>query len=143
DLRNGSSTTWEMLSPPLRQAHTIIYDSKRDRMVMFGGTDGTPRNDTWALSLKGNLGWELLQTVGEVPPRLMHHSTIYDPVRDRMIVLAGLGNADSSVWALSFGDGNRWTQLEQTGDRPGVSNSGQAIYDSRGDRLIFLSGLVS
>ena len=41
--------------PPPRNGHSAIYDPVRDRMIVFGGVDGsTYRNDAWALSLSGS-----------------------------------------------------------------------------------------
>ena len=88
-------------SPPKRAFHTSIYDSRRDRMVIFGGrwedyqATGTPWNnlaDTWALSLGPSPADGYWYTLGPgIPPDpRMGHAAIYDPVRDRMVVWGGM-----------------------------------------------------
>src|SRR5258706_5273345 len=47
---------WTLLTPigtppSPREAHAAIYDPIGDRMIVFGGTDGTLRNEVWSLSL--------------------------------------------------------------------------------------------
>ena len=37
---------WVELPPPTRASHAAIYDPVRDRMLVFGGSDGAFRNDT-------------------------------------------------------------------------------------------------
>ena len=49
-LWNGSSWTQASpaASPPARMTHAIAYDSRRERVVLFGGSDGTRTfGDTW------------------------------------------------------------------------------------------------
>jgi len=54
-LRLDSTATWTFLSPsagtppPAHQGHTAVYDSGRERMILFGGYDnsGFPADDTW------------------------------------------------------------------------------------------------
>jgi hypothetical protein len=41
--------------PSPRRLHTAVYDATTDRMIVFGGDDGIPRNDTWILSRVGGL----------------------------------------------------------------------------------------
>ena len=55
-LSLSGSPAWSALAPAgilpsARYLHTAFYDPVRDRMVVFGGRDGTSRkNDVWALS---------------------------------------------------------------------------------------------
>ena len=82
--------TWATNPPPSgRSEHTAIYDPVRDRMVVFGGYDGTLRNDVWALSLSGSPAWSALAPAGSPPSARYGHTAIYDPVRDRMVVFGG------------------------------------------------------
>jgi hypothetical protein len=69
-LSLAGSPAWSALtpggSPPgARLLHTAIYDPVRDRMLVFGGSDGTGfLNDVWALSLAGSLAWSALAPAG-------------------------------------------------------------------------------
>ena len=65
-----------------------------------------------------------------VPPARSGHTTIYDPVRRRLIVFGGDGASD--VWALSLGQTPpRWTELAPTGIPPRANYGHIAIYDSK------------
>ena len=55
--------TWVNTPSPRRYALAAIYDPVRDRMVVFGGWDGTYQDDVWVLSLAGSPTWsELIGT---------------------------------------------------------------------------------
>ena len=67
----GGSPEWTRLAttngPSLRY-HSAVYDRVRDRIVVFGGSDGTTlRNETWALSLTEPPSWTQLSPGGTVP----------------------------------------------------------------------------
>src|SRR5262245_50766971 len=57
-LSLSGSLAWTELTPAGnppsgRYGHAVIYDPLRDRMLVFGGWDGSLRSDLWALSLSG------------------------------------------------------------------------------------------
>jgi len=94
--------------PSPRSSHTAVYDPLRDRMVTFGGevSPGAYLNDVWALSLAGTPTWTALTPIGTPPNARYAHSTVYDSLRDRIIVYGGddgSGTLDD-VWTLGFGE---------------------------------------
>ncbi len=112
------SDTWELSLPgtpawagiasqrPIEagQSSIAIYDTIEDRMIVFGGMDDStvPHNETWALSQSGLPTWSQLSPSGNPPPARYEHAAVYDPVRDRIIVLGGLdsnGNDLQDTWA--------------------------------------------
>ncbi len=86
-------------TPPVgRRSLTSIFDPRRDRMVIFGGWDGTSNNlssflnDTWALSLSSDDGaWVQLSPGGSTPSVRDVMSAAYDPRNDRMVLFGGWG----------------------------------------------------
>jgi hypothetical protein len=115
----------------VRSYSQAIYDPVRDRMVVFGGWIGSGLgNDTWTLPLDGDPVWTPLAPAGSPPGLMDHHSTIYDPVADRMIVFGG--NIDQTrrrdVWFLDWatvqtsvtpgGDGTRLFALASPRPNP-------------------------
>ncbi len=107
--------TWRQMNPagplPLaRRTLTSVFDPRRNRMVIFGGWDGTPSesaflNDTWALSLSTQDGaWTELAPDGPVPGVRDAMAAAYDPLTDRMVVFGGwsgsvmLGDTQFLTW---------------------------------------------
>src|SRR5438093_1262550 len=91
--RADGDGTWSSLdstaaSPGNRLAGAAVYDLLRQRFVGFGGTIGLPV-DTWTLDLSGDPAWTPVQTDSTSPPGSYGMTTIYDPVRDRMIIFGG------------------------------------------------------
>jgi hypothetical protein len=128
--------------PSARQWHSAIYDPVRDRMVVFGGTDGNRRNDVWVVSLGGSPAWTALTPAGTPPTPRIGHSAIYDPVRDRMLVFGGVDDSGNrnDVWALSFSDGPAWEELMPSGTPPTGRAFHEAIYDPETDRMLVFAG---
>jgi hypothetical protein len=106
---------WTRLSlptaPPPRCFASMVYDARRQRLVLFGGreTDGTSLRDLWFLPLGSGAGWAMGDTSGSVPIARWGASAAYDPDRDRMLLFDGTrapcGDLDGVVyetWALDF-----------------------------------------
>jgi hypothetical protein len=128
--------------PAARSGHSAIHDSPRDRILVFGGSDGTVRNDLWSLSLAATSTWTQLATAGSPPPARQWHTSIHDPVRDRMIVFGGGGDATrrNDVWVLSLAGIGVWTELSTSGLPPTGRLRHSAIYDPLGDRMLVFGG---
>jgi SdrD B-like domain/Galactose oxidase, central domain/Kelch motif len=146
-LSLAGGPAWSQLAPTgtppvARYYHTAIYDPVRDRMVVFGGSDGgSYRNDVWALSLAGSPAWSQLAPTGTPPSARFLHTAIYDPVRDRMVVFGGYaGGPQNDVWALSLAGSPAWSQLAPTGTPPSARYSNTAIYDPMRDRMVVFGG---
>ena len=124
--------------------HSAVYDPIRDRMVVFGGAGDDPpaRNDVWALSLASSPAWTELTPAGSLPHVRNRHSAIYDPVRDRMVVFGGFGNAGqvNDVWALTLSGTPAWSKLAPTGTPPIPRWGHTGTYDSIRDRLVVFGG---
>ena len=145
-LSLAGSPAWSKLSPAgasPRDEHTAIYDPVRDRMVVFGGYDGTSsrRNDVWALSLAGSPAWSELFPAGSPPSGRYGHTAFYDPVRDRMLIFAGYDGTDrNDVWALSLAGSPAWSELSPVGSPPPGGSRYTAIYDPVRDRMVVFGG---
>jgi hypothetical protein len=137
---------WTPLAPtgPLpigRTGACAAYDPVRDRMIVFGGTDSTDTrlNETLALDLAGEPAWHSLAPAGVLPPPMMAAAAVYDPVRDRVLVIGGhqlTVGAVSSVWALSLAGNGEWTLLSPLGAAPPPMHGASAVYDARRDRVL-------
>jgi hypothetical protein len=146
-LNLTGAPTWGYVSPPgaspaTRSGHVAIADPSRDRMVIFGGTDGAAlRMDLWRLPLSGTPEWRILSPAGAPPTPRDDHTMIHDPVRDRMIVFGGESTSGvlSETWSLSMDATPTWTHLTTSGPAPARGNH-TAIYDPVRDRMIVFGG---
>jgi hypothetical protein len=86
--------------------------------------------------------WSEVATIG-APPGRNAHSAIYDPVRDRMIVLGGITVAGdvNEVWTLSLSGAPEWTELHPEGEGPPPLRQSTAVYDPVRDRMVVFGGL--
>ena len=148
ELDLDAAPTWLKLTPagtpPSPRAFLAgIYDPVRDRIVLFGGRDSIPHNDTWELSFSGSVTWRQLTPSGTAPSARIDHATIYDPIRHRLILFGGTdagGNVLNDVWALSLSGSPAWTQLAPTGSAPAARGAATAVYDATRDRLVLFGG---
>ena len=112
DLYAWTGTDWSKLapatSPSARNYSAMAYDTGRQVMVLFGGTDKTDnaQSDTWEYN---GTTWKALAPNTE-PNAREGHGMIYDPGTKRIVMHAGLvaGVYDRDTWVY---DGNDWSQL--------------------------------
>ncbi len=144
----GGVPEWTELSPlgdppSPRYGHSAVYDPMRDRLVVFGGYDGTQLlNDVWILTLSGTPTWSPLYVQGTPPSGRFGASAIYDPVRDRVLIFGGLDAQDArnDLWELRLSWDPRWTEIEPTETWPGSRYVHSAIYDPVRRRMVVFGG---
>src|SRR5512140_2472856 len=141
---------WQQILPsgtgPVGRAfHCAIYDSLRDRMIVFGGQDenGVLTNTVWALSFAGNPTWSQLAPTGTPPSPRMWSVAVRDRARDRMLLMGGQSGAAPlpDVWARSLSGTPAWTQVTTAGTPPGGRAAHGGAYDAVNDRLVIFGGL--
>lgn len=134
---------------PVRAYHSsIALDLQRDRLLVVGNelnvAAGTPLG-VWALTLSGAPAWERLVTQG-APGARTGHTSVYDPLHDRVLVFGGMDHYWagipylSDVWSLSL-DSLRWTELLPNGAGPAGREGHGAIYDPVRQRMLVFGGL--
>jgi N-acetylneuraminic acid mutarotase len=118
--------------PPARSTHSMTYDSKRGRVILFGGRreatvvqeDWTYFDDTWAWQ---DGQWQKIVTA-TAPEGREFAGLTYDRDRDKVILFGGYrykpGTKTRALEALhdtwEF-DGTNWTRVNETGpsvDKP-------------------------
>jgi len=125
---SGSSDTWSLSlsdptfwtpvnaggpSPPGRFSHASVFDSKRNRELIYGGYGGGFLHDLWALDLSGPASWSKLNDFG-VPLDAL--GAVYDPVGDRMVIFGGSDGASrhNEVWWFPLDDPAPFWHLQST-----------------------------
>ena len=155
-LSLSGTPAWTLLTPsgdppPARLGASAVYDSKRQRLVLFGGTStwrtsyaGLCLSDVWELSLTGPLAWTPIVTGGTGPTARAFHSATYDAGRDEMVVFGG---ADSSykrdAFALSFTGPATWSSITTPGVTPEARGWSTLVRDPVRKRDIVFGGLSS
>jgi hypothetical protein len=152
---SSGSPTWTQMSPTgtlpaARSRVGAVYDQANSRMIMFGGYDGSPKNDVWVLSyangLTGTPSWTLLGTAGGPPAARYAMNVHYNPTNNRLVVFGGYSNEWlNDVWVLTFANGlgggtPTWTQLSPTGGPPSVRCCYASGYDPVSNRLVVSGG---
>lgn len=128
---------------------TAVYDSVRNRLIVFGGNGGESfcgqtTNGVWILSNANGLGgtpaWTLITPSGQAPSARWDHFAAYDPAKDRMTIFGGdnaCGNSfdDTSV-LTGVSAAPAWTRLTQLGTPPNISgDNAAAVYDPASNRM--------
>ena len=109
-----NSNTWTNMSPSSspspRWGQPMAYDSKADRVIIFGGiAQGFDNRETWGYSLSSNAWTNMSPTI--YPSAVFGASMAYDSQSDRVIFFGGAYNVPrppfhifiEETWAYDFG----------------------------------------
>ncbi|MEO5923831.1 MAG: kelch repeat-containing protein [Bryobacteraceae bacterium] len=129
--------------PPARFGHTVVFDARRRRLVVFGGQASGFFSDVWALDIASK-SWTRLSVDGAGPSRRYGHSAIYDTARDRMVISHGFTNSGrfDDTWAFDFAT-NSWRDISPAGTRPLRRCLHHASYDEGRGRMYLYGGCSS
>lgn len=147
ELSLDATPTWREIvpggpRPTARFVHTAIYHSRRDRMIVYAGYDGSFQDDVWELPLDGAPSWDPLFPRGTPPSPRDAHVAVYDPVGDRMIVHGGFDGlvAVGDVWSLSLDGSLEWREIVTQGTPPAPRRQHAAAYDRKRRHLLVFGG---
>jgi N-acetylneuraminic acid mutarotase len=153
-LIHGSDETWAWVrnqwvqqfpavNPPARSDHAMVYDSKRDRIIMFGGRKEATvvrqkvgvHGDTWAWH---NSEWQDLAPA-HAPSARYFPGMAYDRDRDKVVLFGGYNyNTDGKTIESRFDtwefDGNDWSRVNENG--PDVSKALLVFDAARHETLL-------
>jgi hypothetical protein len=146
DYNNDTWTNATSSTGPSRRTGTMMtYDSKADRVLMYGGVgDFGDLHDTWAFDLNSST-WRLTNPSGN-PFAIRDSVMVYDSQVDRTILFGGGCRGGSSggstaTWAFDY-DANNWSRMYTPTAPPCQEQSG-LVYDSGSDELIMFGGTCS
>jgi hypothetical protein len=100
------SDTWTQIkpngdAPTARQNPALVFDSKENRAILFGGDGGGKLNDLWALDPIHKV-WTKLALEG--PSARKSHDAIYDAANNRVYLFGGatVNGASNELWELDL-----------------------------------------
>lgn len=129
--------------PPARFGQTLVFDSVRRRLILFGGQSSGFFSDVWAFTIASGT-WQQLSPDNAGPTRRYGHSAIYETVRDRMIISHGFTSAGrfDDTWAFDLVN-NSWRDLSPLTNRPLPRCLHHAAYDAAGGKMYLYGGCSS
>lgn len=148
-LSLGGTPRWSTLcaadgcggGPGPRRAAQAVLDPARERLVLFGGTDGTYRDDLWELSLRGAATWRRLTSTGTPPARAGHAMAVEDG-RAWLFGGSSAGAERNDLWTLDLAT-LTWTEVRPDGCAapcPAPRGGATLVSDPRNDRLVLFGG---
>ncbi|HEY6274645.1 MAG TPA: kelch repeat-containing protein [Terriglobales bacterium] len=153
----GGTPVWTQLSPSgpapgVRAFSSAVYDPANDRMIVFGGSNGTPYGDLWVLThaggVSGNPAWVQLTPGGTTPSARSGQSAVYDATNNRMIVYGGSSASQTSLsntWVLANANGlggtPSWT-LTASGGTDQQRSLQVALYDPAANKMVVFGGKI-
>ena len=125
----------DVTGPSARAAHGMVYDSRRHRIVLFGGAHkDEPLGDTWEYD---GVAWTRVSTWGPAPR--MAFAMAYDSARGRVVLHGGSQGVRRTVFEDTWEwDGATWMRVA-TGGLPQNSFHRMA-YDTRRQRIVSFGG---
>lgn len=123
-------------APSPRYSHAMAYDSVREVVVLFGGTNGTTRNgETWEWN-----GAAWIQRIVDSPGEVSSHAMAYDAGRG-VTVLFGGSDSDNNLRGQTWEwDGASWSRRDDKGEGPAPRIQSAMTYDAAAGMVILFGG---
>jgi hypothetical protein len=145
DTWSYTSTGWTLLSPSnspsARQQHAMAYDSGRQRVMLFGGQDGSDRNDMWEWD---GTNWNLVNSgSGTAPSPRQAAAMAYDPSHSVTVLFGGRdgsGAAQGDTWEFA-GATAAWTHRLPAA-APAARDGAAMVYDTVRQRIVLFGGMT-
>ena len=132
--------------PPARAWHSMVYDSRDRKVIIFGGAygeevDGTYLNDTWAYDPAVN-SWTELRPPGDLPAKRSLQAMVYDSAAGQVLLFGGgTGSASyKDVWAYDL-SADTWTEIDPSGRVPSARLGPSMVYDPDSGWVILFGGV--
>jgi alpha-tubulin suppressor-like RCC1 family protein len=146
---SGTNGTWidkttTDISPTARYNHSMVWDGQR--VIMFGGYDGSFKNDLWWYEPGTNTWTEKIvnEAVGS-PSARYRQAMVWDTVRQGVIMFGGSGTSPiykNDLWWYdpNFGTTGVWfKQIDQDADgSPSARQNHSMVWD--GQKVIMFGG---
>ena len=127
--------------PTPRHGHNAIWDITGERLVVFGGQQGsTFLDDIWEFDPRSS-EWGQLPNSGSGPNPRYGAGAAFDAAGDRMLVTHGFTDAGrfGDTWQYDL-IRETWTDVSPQGTRPVERCLMRAVWDSSRERLLMFGG---
>ncbi|MBK8099402.1 MAG: hypothetical protein IPK26_20025 [Planctomycetes bacterium] len=142
----SSQVTWNQShaggsgAPPGREQFAMASDTRRGRVVLFGGANSVDLADTWEWN---GTQWQQLSPV--TSPSARHgHAMVFDNGRGRVVLYGGQNpsapNGLDDMWQW---DGSNWTPVSNIGPARGAIVAGTMAWDLHRSRAVLFGGAGS
>ncbi|GAB4141811.1 MAG: hypothetical protein Fur0037_08780 [Planctomycetota bacterium] len=128
-----AQTEWSAAAPTAhpsaRYGHVMAWDEERDRVILFGGENGTGLlSDTWEWD---GQAWTPISTP-TAPPASRYAAICFDSNRNEIVLFGGEGN--DGTWEYDGGD---WRRVATPHAPPARSRHAMAFDAIRGRAVLF------
>jgi cysteine-rich repeat protein len=134
-------------SPPSRRHGAMVFDSKHNRYLLFGGIAGAAGSaklsDMWSLSLADGTGWQQMP-LALTPNAKAASASYYDSERDKIVLVGGIlldGRTSDETWEFDC-ESNAWEQVMVTG-KPPANVASTMVFDSIARQGVLFLGVSS
>jgi hypothetical protein len=138
--------------PDVRSGSAMVFDSKRNKIVLFGGRAGSGFNyaDTWEWDPSSGT-WTDTTSSGSRPSARSQHAMVYEKSTGNILLFGG-GRSDSTSYdgsgiSVSFGDTwewnpttRAWTQLQPKAS-PAARHDFGMVWDSSRNLAVLFGGM--
>jgi hypothetical protein len=125
--------------------HSAVYDSQYNRMIVFGGLDGSGyQNDVFILTLGVTPTWTKAAFTGTQPSGRIGHTAIYDFANQQMVVFGGYDGTveKADLWLLSLPQNPPFAWAPSpAGGGPVKRTEHAAVYDGFRQQMFVFGGL--
>lgn len=154
-----AENTWTEITPQIspegRWFFDMVYDSKVDRVILFGGgtsdyllggSDRGMKGDTWAFDLESET-WTKLNPINSPSPR-SYFSMVYNNKTNQTILMGGsfgAGGGDDlddillqDTWAFDYNT-KAWTNMTSS-NFPGHRTRHKMVYTEKTSQIVLFGG---
>ena len=140
-----NGTTWTRVTPesrpPSRTGHNLVYDGRREMIVLFGGINASDgqRDDIWEWD---GASWTYPSFSGDRPGERSSAAMTYDEGNGVTVLFGGRRYLPSEVdlgdtWLW---DGTHWEEVASGSGPPGRAGAFLVYDDARGVAVLFGGG---
>ena len=128
--------------PPVRYDHTLTLDPANNKLVLFGGREGSQTlGDTWIYDLTSR-AWRAVKS-SAAPEARFGHAAAYDAKSRRVLIFAGQASGFfTDVWAFDT-SAEKWQKLATKGSAPAARYGTSAVIDTNTNQLVITHGFAT